>query len=170
MFLRVAVAMRRRLFQISSFSSSSKPASKVSTALRGTKDYVLNNRQAFVNMFGFFIVFSYSVHNFKIETSWKEMQEDYKKIETELNRVQTSLDDKWVAAIESKVKSGAPLALVLKSELDLVLHPPVDDPKEEVLKKAESQKQKEDAEIAELIKLGSVVEDIGSGKNKGKMI
>ena len=173
-------------------STPPKTGSKLSSSLREAKDYILKNRQAFVNIFGFFIVFSYSVHNFKIETKWKEMQGEYNKIEEELHRVQSSMDENWITSIEDKVKAGASLGDVLKSEIRLVLHPPSEDPKEEILRKSkktinlevneataaeaaaaaasEDDEVEIETELARLIKLGTTVENVGDGKSKGKMI
>ena len=116
--------------------------------------WVSTHRQALINIFGMYIVFSYSIHNYRVQLFVDEREVEYKKMSRELERVRATLgDDAWCTATEevARKKKGA-----LKGELDKVLHPLQQTQEEKVL--AEMEKRgKGDSSNAELAGvLGSI--------------
>lgn len=129
------------------------------SSLGKASKWVSTHRQALVNIFGMYIVFSYSIHNYRVQLFVDEREVEYKKLNRELERVRAALgDDAWCTATEeaARKKKGA-----LKVELDKVLHPLQQTQEEKVVAEMEKRGKADtsNAEIASV--LGSI---FGGGK------
>ena len=137
-----------------------------------------SNKQAIVNIIGVYMVFSYSIHNYRVKLAWDEREEEFRKLEDELARVKTGLsDDGWAIRAGERVKevvrqprlSTELIAEALRAEVASVLHP-LHRSKEEIVKEKMTQTRTQargdstNAELGSL--LGSIVAGSSSSDSK----
>ena len=132
--------------------------------------WVSTHRQALINIFGMYIVFSYSIHNYRIQLYVDEREAEYKKLNRELERVHTALsDDAWCIATEEAVRKKKGVR-VLQCEIEKVLHPLQQTQEESVVAKmAEGAAKRGDSSNSELASLlGSILSPApGKGASGG---
>lgn len=124
------------------------------------------------------MVFSYSIHNYRVKLAWDEREEEFRKLEDELARVKTGLsDDGWAIRAGERIKevvrqprlSTELIAEALRAEVASVLHP-LHRSKEEIVKEKMTQTRTQargdstNAELGSL--LGSIVAGSSSSDSK----
>jgi hypothetical protein len=143
---------------------------------RGAVNWAKGNKQAIVNIIGVYMVFSYSIHNYRVKLAWDEREEEFRKVEDELARVRAGLsDDGWAVRAGERVKEvvrqprlGTDLiAAALRAEVASVLYP-LHRTKEEIVKEKMTQARGDstNAELGSL--LGSIVTGSVDSKTSGK--
>lgn len=128
-----------RGFASSSGAGAAKP--ETISSLKRVQLFVSNNKQALINIFGMYLVFSYSIHNYRVQIAWDEREVEFRKIEKELGRVKATLNDgEFISRTSERVKTelkqpripNETIARVLRSEYDLLLNP-LQPTKEEIV-------------------------------------
>jgi len=72
--------------------------------LARAKNFFYKNRQGIINTLGVYFVFAYAVHNYRVQVAWDEREIEFRAIESELERVRTSLvSEAWAAQVEETV-------------------------------------------------------------------
>jgi len=81
--------------------------------------FVSRNRQPLMNCLGMGIIFSYSVHNYRLKIAWDEHELEMRAIEAESERIKTTLlDETWVKKAGERLRWGkSTLAEELKERL-----------------------------------------------------
>ena len=95
-------------------------------------EFVTKNKQALINILGMSMVFSYSVHNYRVKIAWDEREVEYRRLEQELSRIKAGLsDEKWLEQTSEGVKRAlkqprlpaGTISQALRAELDLLVTP-----------------------------------------------
>ena len=140
--------------------------------------FVKQNRQALLNILGMSMVFSYSVHNYRVKVAWEEREVEFRRLERELERVKGGLaSDEWLDRVSESVKVAlkqprlptVTISQALRAELDKLANP--------------LQRSKEDIVVERMSKagggggaeemgalIGAIVGGDGSGKKNGPRI
>jgi hypothetical protein len=72
--------------------------------LARAKNFFYKNRQGIINTLGVYFVFAYAVHNYRVQVAWDEREVQFHALESELERVRTSLcAEAWAADVERTV-------------------------------------------------------------------
>ena len=72
--------------------------------LARAKNFFYKNRQGIINTLGVYFVFAYAVHNYRVQVAWDEREVEFRALESELERVRTSLcTEAWAADVERTV-------------------------------------------------------------------
>ena len=86
--------------------------------------FMSRNRQPLMNCLGMGIIFSYSVHNYRLKIAWDEHELEMRMIEAESERIKTTLlDETWVKEAGERLRWGKS---TLAKELEERLAVPVE--------------------------------------------
>jgi len=67
-------------------------------------NFISKNRQALVNIFGVYFVFTYSIHNYRLKLAWDEREVEFQATERDFERVKATLgDNEWAKAVVSDI-------------------------------------------------------------------
>ena len=152
-------------------------------SLKSLGKFLYENKQALINIVGMSMVFSYSVHNYRVKIAWEEREVEYRKLERELIRIKTGLvHDTWLDQTSEGITQGLKqprlytktISEILRQEVDKVLNPLTLSKEQEVTEKIKNSKSSvigtsdsTNAELGGLI--GSIVTG-NDGKPGGRVI
>ena len=69
--------------------------------------FMSRNRQPLMNCLGMGIIFSYSVHNYRLKIAWDEHELEMRAIEAESDRIKTTLlDETWAREVGERLRWG----------------------------------------------------------------
>jgi len=91
-----------------------------------------------------YFVFSYAIHNYRVKLAWDDREEEFKDLETEMEKLKTQLSDgEWLASTEKKIKSSkqASNGDALRQEIEQILNPEILSLSETVLKRQKKAKK-----------------------------
>jgi hypothetical protein len=122
--------------------------------------FISRNKQQLINTIGMGIVFSYSIHNYRLKIAWDEHEQEMRAIESESIRVKDLLADKtWQMQASERIRRR-------KSTLEQELVKILETPREpSPIEKVQQQKRELEAIKKEL---GIKLDTTGKGEGTGE--